>query len=153
MEDHYKFMKEAIKEAKKGLSESGIPIGAVLVKDGKIIARGYNKLLQGNSVILHGEMDCVENAGRLSCKDYKETILYTTLSPCDMCSGMILLYKIPKIVIGENEALKGPEEYLKQKGVEIINLNLDECKKLIDNYIKSHPDIWNCELERIGYEK
>ncbi|MGZ7070379.1 MAG: nucleoside deaminase, partial [Methanobacterium sp.] len=127
MEDHQKFMREAIKEAKTSLIESGIPIGAVLVKNGEVISRGHNKLLQDNSVILHGEMDCIENAGRLDEKDYQKTTLYTTLSPCDMCSGMILLYKIPEVVIGENETLKGPEKYLIENGVKLINLNMDEC--------------------------
>lgn len=151
MEEHYKFMKEAIGEAKKGLSESGIPIGAVLVKNGKIIARGHNNLLQKNSVILHGEMDCIENAGRLNGIDYQKTILYTTLSPCEMCSGMILLYKISKVVIGENETLKGPEEYLIKNGVELINLNLDECKAIMNKYIEDNPDIWSSELEKVGF--
>jgi cytosine deaminase len=151
MEEHYKFMKEAIREAKKGLSESGIPIGAVLVKDGKIISRGHNNLLQKNSVILHGEMDCVENAGRLNGIDYQKTTLYTTLSPCEMCSGMILLYKIPKVVIGENETLKGPEEYLIKNGVELINLNSDECKAIMKKYIEDNPEIWNSELEKVGF--
>lgn len=149
MEKHYIFMEKAIEEAKKGLEEHGIPIGAVLVKNNEIIARGHNKLLQNNSVILHGEMDCIENAGRLNGADYKECILYTTLSPCDMCSGLILLYNIPKVVIGENETLKGPEEYLMENGVELINLNLDECKTLINDFIDKNQEIWDLELEKI----
>ena len=151
MEKHYKFMKEAIKEAKKSSMDSGIPIGAVLVKNGKIVSRGHNKLLQCNSVILHGEMDCVENAGRLNGKEYQNITLYTTLSPCEMCSGMILLYKISKVVIGENKTLKGPEDYLIKNGVELINLDLKECKNMMEEYIKENPDIWNKELERVGY--
>ena len=151
MEKHYKFMKEAIKEAKKGLLEFGIPIGAVLVKNGIIIARGHNNLLQKSSVILHGEMDCIENAGRLNGTDYEKTTLYTTLSPCEMCSGMILLYKIPKVIIGENETLKGPEEYLIRNGVKVINLDLKECKDLMNNYIKDNPETWNSELEKVGF--
>ncbi|WP_414468767.1 nucleoside deaminase [Methanobacterium sp. ACI-7] len=151
MEEHYKFMKEAIKEAKKGLIESGIPIGAVLVKENRVISRGNNNLLQKNSVILHGEMDCMENAGRLNGADYKNTILYTTLSPCEMCSGMILLYKIPKVVIGQNETLKGPEEYLMENGVELINLDLDECKDIMNKFISKNPELWDNELEKVGY--
>ena len=151
MEKHYKFMKEAIMEAKKSLIDSGIPIGAVLVKNDNIVSRGHNKLLQCSSVILHGEMDCVENAGRLNGKDYQNITLYTTLSPCEMCSGMILLYKIPKVVIGENETLRGPEDYLIKNGVEIINLNLPECKNMMNKYIKENQDIWKKELERVGY--
>lgn len=151
MEEHYKFMKEAIKEANKGLSESGIPIGAVLVKNREIIARGHNNLLQKNSVILHGEMDCIENAGRLKGVDYQKMTLYTTLSPCEMCSGMILLYKIPKVVIGENKTLKGPEEYLIENGVEIINLDLEECKTIMNKYIENNPETWDSELEKVGF--
>ncbi|HML05555.1 MAG TPA: nucleoside deaminase [Methanobacterium sp.] len=151
MEEHYKFMKEAIKEANKGLCESGIPIGAVIVKDGEIIARGHNNLLQKNSAILHGEMDCIENAGRLKGEDYQKMTLYTTLSPCEMCSGMILLYKIPKVVIGENDTLKGPEEYLIENGVEVINLNLDECKDIMNGYIEKNPETWDNELEKVGF--
>ncbi|MBI5680774.1 MAG: nucleoside deaminase [Methanobacterium sp.] len=149
MEKHYMFMKKAIEEAKKGLKEQGIPIGAILVKNDEIIARGHNKLLQKNSVILHGEMDCIENAGRLKGVDYKECTLYTTLSPCDMCSGLILLYNIPKVVIGENKTLKGPEDYLRENGVELINLDLEECKTLMNDYISENSEIWDLELEKI----
>ena len=143
-------MKKAIEEAKKGIKEQGIPIGAVLVKNNEIIARGRNKLLQKDSVILHGEMDCIENAGRLKGVDYKECTLYTTLSPCDMCSGLILLYNIPKVVIGENTTLKGPEEYLMENGVELINLNLEECKTLMNDFINENSEIWELELEKIN---
>ena len=149
MEEHNKFMSEAIAEAKKGLNEGGIPIGAVLVKNEEIISRGHNRLLQKNSSILHGEMDCIENAGKLKGDDYKHCTLYTTLSPCEMCSGVILLYKIPKVVMGENETLKGPEDYLKENGVELINLNLKECKNIMNEYIKKNPEIWNAEIERV----
>lgn len=151
MKKHYKFMKEAIKEARNGLKESGIPIGSVLVKDNEIIARGHNKLLQENSVIFHGEMDCIENAGRLNGRDYQNATLYTTLSPCDMCSGMILLYKIHKVVIGENETLKGPEDYLIKNGVELINLDSSECKSMMRKFIEENKDIWCSELEKIGF--
>jgi cytosine deaminase len=149
MEEHNKFMSEAIAEAKKGLNEGGIPIGAVLVKNEEIISRGHNRLVQKNSSILHGEMDCIENAGKLKGDDYKQCTLYTTLSPCEMCSGVILLYKIPKVVMGENETLKGPEDYLKENGVELINLNLKECKNIMNEYIKKNPEIWNAEIERV----
>jgi len=149
MEEQYRFMNEAITEAKKGLNECGIPIGAVLVQNGKIVGRGHNRLLQDNSSILHGEMDCIENSGRLKGNDYKQCTLYTTLSPCEMCSGVILLYKIPKVVIGENETLKGPEDYLMENGVKLINLNLKECKDIMKDFIKRKPEIWNSELERV----
>jgi cytosine deaminase len=150
-EKHYKFMKAAIKEAKRSLDEGGIPIGAVLVHNDVIVGRGHNRLLQSDSVILHGEMDCIENAGRLEGKDYINCTLYTTLSPCDMCSGVILLYKIPKVVIGENETLTGPEDYLKENGIKLINLNLNECKVLMKRYINKNPQIWKNELERVGF--
>ena len=150
VEKHYKFMNEAIAESRKGLLEGGIPIGAVLVHDGKIIGRGHNRLLQKNSSILHGEIDCIENAGKLKGEYYKHCVLYTTLSPCEMCSGAILLYKIPKVVIGENETLKGPENYLKEHGVELTNLNLKECKDIMSDYIKKNPDIWDTEIERVS---
>ena len=149
MEEHHKFMNEAILEAKKGLKEGGIPIGAVLVRNKKIIGRGHNRLLQKNSSILHGEMDCIENAGKLKGEDYKHCTLYTTLSPCEMCSGVILLYKIPKVVMGENETLKGPEDYLKMKGVELINLDLKECKNIMNEFIKKNPEVWDAEIERV----
>jgi len=150
-EKHNKFMKAAIKEAEKSFSEGGIPIGAVLVFNDLIVGKGHNKLLQSGSVILHGEMDCIENAGRLEGKEYRECTLYTTLSPCQMCSGVILLYKIPEVVIGENETLTGPEDYLKENGVESIHLNLDECKELMNRYITKNPHIWKNELERVGF--
>lgn len=149
MENHYIFMKEAINEAKKSLNEGGIPIGAILVRDNEIIGRGHNKLLQDSSTILHGEMDCIENSGRLKGKDYQSSTLYTTLSPCEMCSGMILLYKIPNVVMGENKTLKGPEEYLTKNGVELINLDLEECKELMREYIKDNHEIWDKEIERV----
>ena len=149
LKQHYKFMREAIGEAKDSFKEGGIPIGAILVENDEIIARGHNRLLQKNSPILHGEMDCIGNAGRLEGKDYKKCTLYTTLSPCEMCSGTILLYKIPKVVIGENETLKGPEKYLIENGVELINLNLRECKKMMKSFIKENRGIWDAELERV----
>ena len=125
------------------------PIGAVLVENGNIIGRGHNKLIQNDSTILHAEMDCIENAGRLKGADYKKCTLYTTLSPCEMCSGTIMLYKIPRVVIGENETLNGPEEYLTSCGVELVNMDLDECKNIIGTFIRKNPDIWEEEIERV----
>lgn len=150
MMNDLKFMQEAVKEAKKSLKENGIPIGAVLVEDEKIIGRGHNHLLQNGSVILHGEMDALENAGRLKGIDYQKSTLYTTLSPCPMCSGAILLYKIPRVVIGENTTLMGAEDLLESNGVEVINLGLGECRELLENYIKNNPEVWDEELERVG---
>lgn len=147
---HLKFIKEAIKEAKKSLSEGGIPIGAVLVEDGKIVGRGHNRLLQKESAILHAEMDCLESAGRLKGADYKKCTLYTTLVPCQMCSGLILLYNIPKVVAGENETFGGPEEFLKEHRVELVNLDLDECKELMKEYIEGNPELWDEEIERVS---
>ncbi len=141
-----KFMLAAIEEAKKGFSEGGIPIGAVLVKDGKILGKGHNKRIQKSSAILHAEMDCLENAGRLKAEEYRKCVLYSTLSPCDMCSGAVLLYKIPKVVIGENETFKGPEEYLEKRGVVLENLNSDECKKLMQEFIRKNPELWNEDI-------
>jgi cytosine deaminase len=143
---HIQFMKEAIKEARKGLREGGIPIGSVLVKDGKIIGRGHNRRVQKDSAILHAEMDCIENAGRLKAKDYEKCVIYSTLSPCAMCTGAILLYKIPAVVIGENKTFKGPEAYSKKRGVRLINLNLSECKKMMEDFITSNPKLWNEDI-------
>jgi cytosine deaminase len=148
-EQDQRYMKEAIKEAKISLNQGGIPIGAVLVEKDIIIGRGHNKLLQNGSTILHAEMDCIENAGRLKGVDYKKCTLYTTLSPCEMCSGTILLYKIPCVVMGENITLRGPEEYLTENGILLINLDLQECKDLIGNYINKNPELWDQEIERV----
>jgi len=141
-----KFMREAIREARKGLSEHGIPIGAVLVKDGVIIARGHNRRMQKSSAILHAEMDCLENAGRLKSADYKKCVIYSTLSPCDMCMGAILLYKIPKVVIGENKTFKGPESYARRRRVKIVNLNSADCRQLMQQFIKNKPGLWNEDI-------
>ncbi|MEI7528972.1 MAG: nucleoside deaminase [Elusimicrobiota bacterium] len=138
-------MSEAIKEARKGLKEGGIPIGAVLVKDGKIIGRGHNRRVQKRSAILHAEMDCLENAGRLKAADYRKCVIYSTLSPCSMCTGAILLYKIPTVVIGENRTFKGPESY-SRKFVELVNLDLPECKQLMAGFIKARPELWNEDI-------
>lgn len=142
---HAHFMKEALKEARKGLREGGIPIGSVLVKDGRIIGRGHNRRVQKRSAILHAEMDCLENAGRLKAKDYKKCVIYSTLSPCSMCTGAILLYKIPVVVIGENATFKGPESYSK-RFVKLINLDSAECKKLMAGFIKAKPELWNEDI-------
>jgi creatinine deaminase len=121
------FMQAALEEAKKGLAEGGIPIGSVLVIDGTIVGRGHNQRVQKGSAILHAEMDCLENAGRLKANDYRRAVLYSTLSPCDMCSGTALLYEIPKIVIGENQTFQGPEDYVRSRGVKLEILNDPEC--------------------------
>jgi tRNA(Arg) A34 adenosine deaminase TadA len=149
MEKHQQFMQEAIKEAQKSLNEGGIPIGAVLVKNGEIIGRGHNRLHQDLSTILHAEMDCLENAGHLKGSDYQQSTLYTTLIPCNMCSGLILLYKIPRVVFAENETFPGPEDYLKEHGVELINLDLAECKEMLEDYIRRNQEIWDEEIQRL----
>ena len=141
-----KFLIAAIDEAKKGLEEGGIPIGSVLVIDGEIVGRGHNRRVQKGSAILHAEMDCIENAGRLGANDYKKAILYSTLSPCDMCSGIALLYKIPKIVIGENKTFQGPEDYLRKRGVELEILNEPECIELMKKFINEKPQLWNEDI-------
>jgi len=143
------FMQAAIEEARQGLAEGGIPIGAMLVIDGKIAGRGHNRRVQNSSAILHAEMDCLENAGRLVASDYQRAVLYSTLSPCDMCSGAILLYKIPRIVIGEHETFRGPEGYLRSRGVELVILNNEECIRMMNDFIATNPALWN---EDIGEE-
>ena len=149
MDDNY-FMNEAIKEAKKSLLEGGIPIGALLVKNNEIIGRGHNKLIQNNSSILHAEMDAIENAGRLKGKDYEKITFYTTLSPCPMCSGAIILYNIPKIVIGENKTLMGGEQLLKNNNVKVTVLKNRKCRELLEKYIENNPYTWEEELERVN---
>jgi cytosine deaminase len=143
---HLRFMKEAVKEARKGLREGGIPIGSVLVKDGKIIGRGHNRRVQKGSAILHAEMDCLESAGRLKAKDYAKCVIYSTLSPCAMCTGAILLYKIPVVVVGEHETFKGPEAHSKKQGVRLINLDLAECKKMMRDFIAAKPKLWDEDI-------
>jgi len=142
----YDFMKEAFKEAQKGFEEGGIPIGAVLVHKGKIIGRGYNKRIQNESVILHGEMSALENAGRQPSSVYKESVMYTTLSPCSMCSGAMILYGIPKVVIGENKNYIGEEEWLKSKGIDVIVLDDSECVKMMSDFIENDPALWNEDI-------
>ncbi len=140
------FFLEAVKEAEIGITEGGIPIGSVLVHNGKIIGRGHNRRVQKDSVILHGEMDALENAGRQPASVYKECVLYTTLSPCPMCSGTILLYGIPKVVIGENQTFMGDEDLLRARGVEVIVLNDKRCKELMDTFITEKPTLWNEDI-------
>jgi len=140
------FMMAAIEEARMGLAEGGIPIGSVLVLDGKIVGRGHNRRVQKGSAILHAEMDCLENAGRLKARDYQRAVLYSTLSPCDMCSGTVLLYKIPKVIIGENKTFQGPEDYVRSRGVELVNLDLQECIDLMESFIAARPELWNEDI-------
>lgn len=144
--NHDVFMRAAMEEARKGLEEGGIPIGSVLVKDGQIIGRGHNRRVQKKSAILHAEMDCLENAGRLSAKDYQACTIYSTLSPCDMCTGTILLYKIPTVVIGENDTFKGPEAYSQSRGVTLVNLESEVCKQLMREFIRSRPELWHEDI-------
>ena len=136
----------AIEEARKGLAEGGIPIGSVLVREGEVLGRGHNRRVQKKSSILHAEMDCLENAGRLRAVDYRKCVIYSTLSPCDMCTGTILLYQIPVIVIGENETFRGPEDYSRSRGVQIMNLQSEECKQLMRDFIHDHPALWNEDI-------
>jgi creatinine deaminase len=143
------FFKEAVDQAKKGLSEGGIPIGSVIVSNGKILGKGHNRRVQKGSVILHGEMDALENAGRQDAKIYKESTIYTTLSPCPMCTGAILLYGIPKVIIGENKTFMGAEDLLRSHGVEVVVLNDKECIQLMEDFINARPELWN---EDIGEE-
>lgn len=140
------FMQAAVEEAQKGLAEGGIPIGSVLVIDGQIVGRGHNRRVQKASAILHAEMDCFENAGRLKAGDYQRAVLYSTLSPCDMCSGTALLYKIPKIVIGENQTFQGPEDYLRSRGVDVEILNEPTCIRLMAEFIAAKPELWNEDI-------
>jgi len=140
------FMTAAIEEALMGTNEGGIPIGSVLVYKGKIIGRGHNRRVQKGSVILHGEMDALENAGRLTAATYKDCTLYTTLSPCPMCTGAILLYGIPKVVIGENQTFMGAEDLLKANKVEVIVQNSQECIEMMQQFILQHPHLWNEDI-------
>ncbi|WP_299492855.1 nucleoside deaminase [uncultured Shewanella sp.] len=146
MSRDHDFMKEALLEAKKSLSQGGIPIGSILVIDNHIIARGHNQRVQKNSAILHAEMDCLENAGRLTAAQYQQSTLYSTLSPCAMCSGTSLLYSIPRIVIGENITFKGPEEYLMSQGIELSVLNDSQCIDLMTQFIEQQPTLWNEDI-------
>jgi cytosine/creatinine deaminase len=140
------FMQAAIEEAEKGLAEGGIPIGSVLVIDRKIVGRGHNRRVQQRSSILHAEMDALENAGRLSAQEYRRAILYSTLSPCDMCSGAALLYQIPQIIAGENLNFQGPEEYVRSRGIELIVLNDPRCIQMMRDFIAANPQLWNEDI-------
>ena len=140
------FMQAAIDEARRGLRDGGIPIGSVLVIDGKIVGRGHNRRIQKGSAILHAEMDCIENAGRLPARDYQRSVLYSTLSPCDMCSGTVLLYKIPRVVVGENQTFQGPEEYLRSRGVALTVLDDQTCVNMMAQFIEANPDLWHEDI-------
>lgn len=140
------FLNEAIDQARQSLASGGIPIGSVLVLDGKIAGRGHNRRVQRGSVVLHAEMDCLENAGRLQAADYRRAVLYSTLSPCDMCSGAVLLYRIPTIVVGENRTFRGPEEYLRSRGVNLRIVNSPECIALMKQFIERNPALWNEDI-------
>jgi cytosine/creatinine deaminase len=143
------FLQMAIEEARLGLAEGGIPIGSVLVIDGAVVGRGHNRRVQRGSAILHAEMDCLENAGRLSPADYRRSVLYSTLSPCDMCSGTALLYRIPRIVIGENRTFQGPEDYVRSRGVTLEIVDDTECIRLMEEFIALHPELWNEDIGEV----
>ena len=140
------FLKAAVSEAAAGLAEGGIPIGSVLVHEGRIIGRGHNRRVQRSSAILHGEMDALENAGRLRAAVYSRSVLYTTLSPCAMCSGAILLYRIPRIVVGENVTFRGEEDLLRDRGVAVEVLQDTRCIEMMQQFIREHPAIWNEDI-------
>ena len=140
------FLRAAIDEARQGLAEGGIPIGSVLVIDGRIVGRGHNRRVQQGSAILHAEMDCIERAGRLRASDYRRSTLYSTLSPCDMCSGTALLYRIPRIVIGENHTFREPEDYMRSRGVALEIVDDPECVALMREFIAARPELWNEDI-------
>ena len=140
------FMKVAIEEARLGLTEGGIPIGSVLVHRGNILGRGHNRRVQQGSTVLHAEMDALENAGRQSAAIYQQSTLYTTLSPCAMCSGAILLYGIPRVIIGENQTFNGEEDLLRARGVEITIVQDEECIAMMNEFISAHPELWNEDI-------
>ncbi len=140
------FLQAAIDEAKKGLAAGGIPIGSVLVCDGKIIGRGHNQRVQSGSVIHHGEMNCLENTGRLKGSVYKRCTIYSTLSPCPMCSGAIVLYGIPRVIVGENVTFKGAEDYMRSQGIEVAVLQDEECIQMMRDFIRRNPELWNEDI-------
>jgi len=144
--DDRTFLTAAIDEARKGLEEGGIPIGSVLVVNGEIVGRGHNRRVQRHSAVLHAEMDALEDAGRLPSSTYAAATLYSTLSPCDMCSGAALLFGIPKIVIGENQTFQGPEDYMRQRGVDLEIVDDPECRELMESFIAQNPDLWNEDI-------
>lgn len=139
-------MREAYLEAQAGLSQGGLPIGSVLTIEGQIVARGHNQRIQMGSTIRHAEMDCLERAGRLTSRDYARAVLYSTLSPCDMCSGASLLYKIPRIVVGENRNFQGPESYLRSRGVDLVILDDQDCVRMMRDFIAANPTLWNEDI-------
>ena len=140
------FLNAAIAEARAGRNAGGVPIGSVLVIGGKIVGRGHNQRVQKASPVLHAEMDCLENAGRLTAADYRRATLYSTLSPCDMCSGAILLYEIPRVVVGENQTFRGPEDYLRSRGVQVEVVGNAECVQLMREFIAAEPALWNEDI-------
>ncbi len=140
------FLDAAVAEAEQGLAEGGIPIGSVLVVDGRIVGRGHNRRVQRGSAVLHAEMDCLEHAGRLRAADYRRAVLYSTLSPCDMCSGAALLYGIPRIVVGENRTFQGPEDYLRSRGVTLEVVDDERCVRLMREFIAARPELWNEDI-------
>jgi cytosine deaminase len=144
--DDQQAMQAAIEQAAKSLSEGGVPVGAALVADGRLLGVGHNRRVQQGSAIRHGETDCLENIGRLHASVYRRATIYTTLSPCDMCTGAILLYGIPRVVIGENRTFMGGEELLRSRGVELVNLDSPECYSLMQEFIARYPEIWNEDI-------
>ena len=142
------FLDAAIAEARAGLAEGGLPIGSVLVVGSEIIGRGRNRRVQLGSAVLHAEMDCLERAGRLRGSEYREATLYSTLSPCDMCSGAVLLYSIPRVVVGENRSFRGPEDYLRSRGVAVTVVDDADCSALMEQLIASRPELWNEDIGR-----
>lgn len=143
------YLRAAIEEARKGAQEGGIPIGSVLVVDGEIVGRGHNRRVQNGSPVLHAEMDCLESAGRLSPSEYRRAILYSTLSPCDMCSGAVLLYGIGKVIVGENRTFQGPEKYLQSRGVILEIVDDADCRTLMREFIAANPALWNEDIGEI----
>lgn len=138
----------AVEEARLGLAEGGIPIGSVLIVDGEVAGRGRNRRMQDGSVILHAEMDALENAGRLPASAYRASVLYSTLSPCDMCSGAVLLYGIPRVVVGESRTFRGPEQLLRDRGVHVTVLDRLDCVSMMRDFVAAHPDLWNEDIGR-----
>jgi len=138
------FMKAAIEEAQKGLSEGGIPIGSVLVKDGKIIGRGHNKRVQEQNPMIHAEIDCLMHAGRVGA--YKGTVLYSTLMPCYLCAGAVVQFGIKKVIAGESKTFAGAKEFMQEHGVEVVDLDLSECKNMMDDFIKNNPELWKEDI-------
>ncbi len=138
------FMQEAIRQARKSLNEGGIPIGSALIKNGELVASGHNKRVQENNPILHGEMDCLNNAGRVG--SFRDTVIYSTLMPCYMCAGTIVQFKIPKVIVGESRTFAGAREFMEQHGVEVIDLDLPECVTMMDQFIAEKPILWNEDI-------